>query len=92
MFDAMRIGGVSGWVRVAEVARLAGLPVSTHVFPEISAHLLSATPTAYRLEYVDKVGPILHEPVKVSDGHVLIADSPGSGIEWDEGAIAALSD
>jgi mandelate racemase len=88
MFDAMKIGGVSGWMRAAKLAELARLPVSTHVFPEISAHLLAATPTAYRLEYVDKVGAILQQPVQVSDGHVILPDSPGTGIEWDEVAIA----
>jgi L-alanine-DL-glutamate epimerase-like enolase superfamily enzyme len=48
MFDAMKIGGVSGWLRAARLAETAALPVSTHVFPEISAHLLAVTPTGWR--------------------------------------------
>jgi mandelate racemase len=87
MFDAMKIGGVSGWLQAARLAETAALPVSTHVFPEISAHLLAITPTRYRLEYVDKVGPILTEPVRLEAGRVLINDRPGIGIEWDEHAI-----
>jgi mandelate racemase len=87
MFDAMKIGGVSGWLRAGRLAETAALPVSTHVFPEISAHLLAITPTRYRLEYVDKVGPILTEPVRLEAGRVHITDRPGIGIEWDEHAI-----
>jgi mandelate racemase len=88
MFDAMKIGGVSGWLRAARLAETAALPVSTHVFPKISAHLLAVTPTGYRLEYVDKVGPILTEPVRLEAGRVRISDRAGAGIEWDEHAIA----
>ncbi|MBI3302147.1 MAG: hypothetical protein HYZ72_08750 [Deltaproteobacteria bacterium] len=40
MPDAMKIGGVTGWLRAAALAELAGLPISSHLFPEISAHLL----------------------------------------------------
>jgi mandelate racemase len=79
MFDAQRIGGVTGWLQAAERTRL---PVSSHAFPEISAHLLAVTPTGHLLEYLDHAAPILREPVQVSNGHVLIPDRPGSGIEW----------
>ena len=53
MPDAMRIGGVTGWLRAAALAEAAALPMSTHLFPEISAHLMCVTPTAHWLEYVD---------------------------------------
>src|SRR3712207_8086048 len=45
MPDAMKIGGVTGWMRTAALAEAAGLPPSSHLFPEISAHLLAASPT-----------------------------------------------
>jgi mandelate racemase len=79
MFDAQKIGGVTGWL---QAARQTDLPVSSHAFPEISAHLLAVTATAHLLEYLDHAAPILREPVQVRDGHVLIPDRPGSGIEW----------
>jgi mandelate racemase len=85
MLDAQKIGGVTGWLKAAS---LTDLPVSSHTFPEISAHLLAVTPAAHYLEYLDHVGPILTEPVQVQDGHALIADRPGSGLEWDEAAVA----
>src|SRR5918995_4683276 len=45
MPDAMKIGGVTGWLRSAALAEAAGIPLSSHLFPEISAHLLAGSPT-----------------------------------------------
>jgi len=87
MPDAMKIGGVTGWLRAAAVAETAGLPLSSHIFPEVSAHLLAASPTRHWLEYVDWANPILQEPLAIKDGHAILADRPGSGIEWDEAAV-----
>lgn len=87
MPDAMRIGGVSGWIRAASLAEAHALPLSSHAFPEISAHLLSVTPTAHWLELLDKARPILQSPVVVSDGAVLPDPEPGAGLRWDEAAV-----
>ncbi len=87
MLDVMKLGGVSGWLRAAALADAAGLPASSHTFPELSAHLLGVTPTCRYLEYLDHAGPILTEPVRVENGSVLMPDRPGSGLEWDEDAI-----
>ncbi len=87
MPDAQRIGGVTGWMRAAALAQAAGMEMSSHLFPELSCHLLAVTPTCHWLEYVDWAAPILREPVRLKDGHVLIPDRPGSGIQWDEKAV-----
>jgi mandelate racemase len=91
MADAMKIGGVTGWLRAAALAQSAGLPLSSHLFPEISAHLLAAAPTSHWLEYVDWANPILEEPLKVEDGHASVLDAPGIGISWDEEAVRRYS-
>ena len=88
MPDAMKIGGVTGWLRAAALAQAAGLPVSSHIFPEISAHLLAVTPTADWLEYLDFARPLLKEPVRVVNGCVTASSRPGSGIEWSEEAVS----
>ena len=87
MPDAMKIGGVSGWLRAAALAEAAGLPVSSHLFPEVSAHLLAVSPTAHWLEYVDWANPILQEPLRIEGGHAIVPDAPGCGIAWDEAAV-----
>jgi mandelate racemase len=91
MADAMKIGGVTGWLRAAALAESAGLPLSSHLFPEISAHLLAAAPTSHWLEYVDWANPILEEPLKVEDGHASVPDAPGIGLSWDEEAVRRYS-
>ena len=53
MPDLMRIGGVTGWLRSVPVAAAAGLPVSSHLYPEVSAHLLRVTQNAHWLEWAD---------------------------------------
>lgn len=88
MPDAMKIGGVSGWLQAAALADAAGLPISTHLFPEVSVHLMAATPTRHWLEYVDWAAPILAQPLAVRRGFATAPDAPGTGIDWDEAAVS----
>jgi mandelate racemase len=91
MPDLMRIGGVSGWLRAAAIAGAAGIPMSTHLYPEMSAHLMRVTDTAHWLEWQDWADPILTEPFEVKDGHIIVPDRPGQGVEWDEKAVAKFA-
>jgi mandelate racemase len=88
MPDFMRIGGVTGWMRAAAIAGAAGVPISTHLYPEVAAHVLRATETAHWLEWQDWADPILQTPYKITDGLLYIPDAPGIGLEWDEDAVA----
>lgn len=87
MPDAMKIGGVSGWLQAAALADAAGMPISSHLFPEVSVHLMAATPTRHWLEFVDWAAPILARPMEIANGLAHIAQAPGTGIEWDESAV-----
>ena len=88
MPDVQRIGGVTGWLRAAALAHAAGVEMSTHLFPEVSAHLMTVTPTAHWLEYVDWADAVLQQSLQVKDGHVAVSEAPGNGIAWDEDAVA----
>lgn len=88
MPDLMRIGGVTGWMRAAAIAGAAGLPLSSHLYPEVSAHLLRASESADWLEYRDWGNPIVAEPFQVVDGQAIVPNRPGNGIEWNEDAVA----
>jgi len=88
MPDLARIGGVTGWLRAASLAAEAKIPLSSHLLPEVSAALLAVSPTAHWLEYVDWAAPILAEPVQVVRGTVTPPDVPGSGVSWNEQAVA----
>ena len=84
MPDAQRIGGVTGWMRAAALAQGAGVEMSSHLFPEVSCHLLAVTPTCHWLEFVDWAEPILQEPLAVKDGFVAIPEKP---MAWNEDAV-----
>jgi mandelate racemase len=89
MPDFMRIGGVTGWLRAAAIAGAAGIPMSTHLYPEVGAHVMRVTETAHWLEWQDWADPILQKPYEVRDGLLQIPDVPGVGLEWKEDAVAA---
>jgi mandelate racemase len=91
MPDLMRIGGVSGWLRAAAITGAAGIPMSTHLYPEIAAHLMRVTDTAHWLEWQDWADPILSEPFRLKDGYLLVPDRPGQGIEWNEKSVAKFA-
>jgi mandelate racemase len=87
MPDLERIGGVTGWRQAARLAAGRGVEMSSHLYPEVSAHLLNVTPTAHWLEYVDWAAPLLAEPLRIVDGMAVVADGPGNGLVWDERAV-----
>jgi mandelate racemase len=87
MPDLERIGGVTGWQRAAALAASHGIEMSTHLFPEVSAHLMAATPTAHWLEWVDWAEKALEEPLQIKDGHAIVPDRPGNGLSWSKKAI-----
>jgi mandelate racemase len=88
MSDLERIGGVSGWLDAAALAHAAGTEMSSHLYHEVSAHLLAATPTAHWIEYVDWADPILEDPLKVTSGCVTPPDRPGTGLAWNADAVS----
>lgn len=88
MPDAGKIWGVTGWREAAALCAAAGIPVSSHLYPEVSVHLLAATPGADWLEYVDWAEPVLKEPLAIEGGTGRPPARPGIGIEWDETAVA----
>jgi mandelate racemase len=91
MPDAARIGGVTGWMHTAGLAAAHDIPLSGHALPELSLHLLTATPTAHWLEYADLVETILREPMQIRDGCAVMPARPGFGIEWDAAALKRLT-
>ena len=87
MPDFMRIGGVTGWMRSAAIAGAAGIPISTHLYPEAAAHVMRVAESAHWLEWQDWATPILQEPYAVRNGALEVPDKPGLGLDWDEGFV-----
>ena len=87
MPDVMKIGGVTGWMRAAAMAAARNIRISNHLWPEISAQLLCATPTAHWLEYADWWNPIVSEPLQLHSGMAHVDGATGTGVAWNEGAV-----
>ena len=88
MLDLDRIGGVTGWQRAAGLAAAYHREVSSHLFPEVSAHLMAATPGRHWLEYVHWATPILQEPLHIKNGAAIVPDRPGNGLAWKNDVVA----
>ena len=63
MPDLLRIGGVTGWLRLARVAAARSIPFSSHLSPDFSAHVLAATPTKHWLEFMDWAQDLMQDPL-----------------------------
>ncbi len=87
MADAQRIGGITGWLRASALAQTFGREISSHLFQEVSAHVLAAAPTGDWLEYMNLADPVLAEPLLASDGALMASGRPGIGLVWDETAV-----
>jgi mandelate racemase len=87
MPDLERIGGVTGWLGAAAFAAERKVRMSSHLYPEASAHLMAVTPTAHFLEYVDWADKVVQQPLEIVDGAAVIPDRPGTGIVWDKAAV-----
>jgi mandelate racemase len=88
MPDLLRIGGVTGWMRLARVAEARAVPFSSHLSPDYSAHVLSATPTRHWLEFMDWGQDLLADPLVPAGGFTTPRATPGTGVAWNETAIA----
>jgi L-alanine-DL-glutamate epimerase-like enolase superfamily enzyme len=86
-----KIGGVTAWTRIMGMSTLAGIRLSSHTMPEVSAHVMSATPDAEMLEYMDDWHPLYEEPFGVEDGCIVISsDEPGFGLQPSKAVRDAL--
>jgi L-alanine-DL-glutamate epimerase-like enolase superfamily enzyme len=90
MPDVMRCGGPSEFLRVAALAAESGIPVSSHAFPEVSAHAMAVC--GGLMEYIPGwTEPLFEGPPVVADGVVRLTEAPGLGLSFDRETIERWS-
>ena len=94
--DAIVSGGITGLMKVAHVAEAFGVQCEVHergpAFCFAHAHAIAAMANCeyFELNGVDPAAPtasvLVGNPVAVEDGHILVPQGDGLGIEldWDE--------
>ncbi len=87
MPDLQRVGGVTEFIRVAHLAAAHDIPVSSHLFSEMSLSVLAGLENASWLEHMPWLAPLYHEPIELRDGAAVVPDRPGWGFTLDQGRI-----
>lgn len=83
MPNVQRAGGITPWLRIAEGAALAGVPVAAHVLPEIEVHLMCGLEGGLVLEYLPWWPSPFEQPFGLAAGTARPPDRPGLGVELD---------
>jgi mandelate racemase len=88
MPDLMRCGGPTEYMQVVALADAYQLPVSSHTFTEVSAHLMAAAPNCMLVEYIPGWWDDLFEGApEIHDGFVHLPDRPGLGFRFAPDAM-----
>jgi len=93
--DVTSIGGVTAAAKVVAWAEAAGLPVSTHVYPELHVHLCAGWSGCTYLETFDPqdnpfdpAGLLFRTELSFADGMAQAPTEPGLGVELEDAFVS----
>ena len=91
--DIGRVGGVTEWMKVAQLAHAFNLPVAPHAFQVVHLHVACATPNLRIVEYLgvsEELDKLVYTefPQPVDGMWSPYPDRPGLGLELDADAVA----
>ena len=91
--DVTACGGVTGFLKVAHLAELFGLPCTSHGAHDITVHMLAAVPNRSFLE-VHGFGleRYILDPLIITEGNAIAPDRPGHGVRFDWAGLEKTRD
>ncbi len=89
--DVTRLGGITEYIEVADLARAHRLPVAPHAgeMSQVHVHLAHWHPATSILEYIPWIKDHFEEPAEVREGHFLRPERPGAGTTPREEVLEA---
>lgn len=87
MPNLQRVGGVTGWRRIAEAAALHGIGIASHVSTHFNVPLLCGITNAVTLEHVPWWPNPFEQEVQFENGRAVPFEAPGFGLTLDEARL-----
>ena len=82
--DAPRIGGITPFLLLADIAARARLGMAPHFVIEIHLHLAACYPTEPWVEHFEWLEPLFNERFEICNGRMLVPQRPGLGLSLSE--------
>jgi L-alanine-DL-glutamate epimerase-like enolase superfamily enzyme len=89
MPNLQRVGGITGWRKVAAMAELHRISMASHVYGEIGVHLMCGVPNALTLEVVPWWPKLFNESLAIRDGMASPPAAPGLGLTLNHALVEA---
>ena len=85
--DAPRVGGITPFLQIMNLASFKGLKLAPHFAMEIHLHLAAAYPEEPWLEHFEWLEPMFNERLELREGRMWVPNRPGLGFSLSEQAL-----